>query len=371
MSAPRPGLVPIDRLVTGLTDRLEGLCAELFPEGKRDGPELVGWQGRTLKVHLDGTKRGVWCHFSAQVGGDPLDLVAYVQCGGNKVEAIKWAKSWLGLDGETVPAWRPPPPEEDEARRRDAAEDEAKRRAAAVQIWLSAAAELRGTPVEDYLAGRGIGLRALPFAPGAVRFHPGLWNAESQRKLPAMVAAIVGPHGKQVAVHRTWLAPDGRGGWGKAALRSPKATLGTLKGGFVSLWKGVSVDPETGEVRKAPPLSQAKGPVAVDMTEGIEDGLTVALACPERRVMAGISVGNWASIRLPEAVAEVWLWRQNDPVGSPAEKAFAKVVASFQGQGRRVFVVAPPQAFKDVNDMVKPESAPPAIAAAAAQGIGA
>ena len=48
------------------------------------------------------------------------------------------------------------------------------------------------------------------------------------------------------------------------------------------------------------------------LTEGIEDGLTVACAAPERRVAATVTLGKLSLIALPEAVTEVIVCADND-----------------------------------------------------------
>jgi hypothetical protein len=74
--------------------------------------------------------------------------------------------------------------------------------------------------------------------PSAWRSHPELYCKEVGRRLPAMLAAVVDLMGRHIATHRTWLAPDGKGGWTKADLEEPKKVLGSFKGGFIPLWKG-------------------------------------------------------------------------------------------------------------------------------------
>ena len=66
----------------------------------------------------------------------------------------------------------------------------------------------RGTPVETYLASRGICIcRALD----ALRFHAGLKHP-SGGIWPAMVALVTsGVDGTPLAIHRTFLARDGGG----------------------------------------------------------------------------------------------------------------------------------------------------------------
>jgi hypothetical protein len=150
-------------------------------------------------------------------------------------------------------------------RRRQAAED---KRRKALGLFLRGA-PIKDTPVELYLKTRGISLEALGRVPNALAFHPEVWNVEAGRKLPCMLAAVV-RQGRHIATHRTWIAPDGRGGWTKADLEEPKKVLGSFKGGHIPLSKGAC--------RKT--LEEIDAGVDVYASEGIEDGLSVAIARP-------------------------------------------------------------------------------------------
>lgn len=118
----------------------------------------------------------------------------------------------------------------------------------AKRLWQGAA-RARGTLTEKYLRSRGL---TLPPAP-VLRFASRCWNRETGKELPAMLARVDDANGEFVAVHRTWLTPNGR----KAALRDPKMSLGPISGGAVRL---------------APP-----GPVLA-VAEGIEDALSATIA---------------------------------------------------------------------------------------------
>ena len=142
-----------------LAQRIEALCRDLLPAGHREGQEWVearcakGGLGDSLSVRLAGEKRGVWGHFVADVGGDALDLVAYV-LGLTKGDAVKWAKTWLGVHGvpqapsrelKRSSAHRPGPRQDDAAARQRAA----------LKIWRQCK-PASGTLVEIYLGARGI-----------------------------------------------------------------------------------------------------------------------------------------------------------------------------------------------------------------------
>ena len=59
----------------------EAVAAYLLPNGKRQGSEwcagsVSGEPGHSLKVHLTGSKAGIWADFAEGKGGDLLDFGA-------------------------------------------------------------------------------------------------------------------------------------------------------------------------------------------------------------------------------------------------------------------------------------------------------
>lgn len=91
----------------------EGVCAMLLPNGKREGHEwrvgsVQGERGQSLGVHLAGEKAGVWRDFSADHGGDLLDLWRETR-GLSLADAIRQAKAHLGIqDGMPLEGHRKP-----------------------------------------------------------------------------------------------------------------------------------------------------------------------------------------------------------------------------------------------------------------------
>lgn len=329
----------IGDIVQMLAQRAELLARELLPAGKREGREWVckdapGFGGK-VTVCLGGAKAGVWLDCGRMTGGDALELVAIVACGGDKREALRWARGWLGLGEMTAGRGaRPVPPAPPRDLDRERREAEAKRQKGR-GLW-AAGVPIAGTPAETYLAGRGIALAALGRAPNVLRFHPRTWCADRAGEHPAMVA-LIQDQGVTIGAHRTYLAPDGRG---KARIKAAKKVLGQHKGGLIPLWRGASDQP----LAKAPP-----GDVLA-IAEGIEDALTVALHCPEWRVVACVSIGNMAELTLPPTIAEVRLCFDRDGENLACVQAREKAIARYAAEGRRVFEMRPPEGFKDFND---------------------
>jgi hypothetical protein len=306
---------------------------------------LAGEPGQSLGVRLTGARAGVWADFSSGERGDALDLVAAVLCGGDKVEAMRWARRWLGIGAtaatDVVPVRSAPVPT---GAARDAETEARRRKAVAVfgQTWEP----ITGTPAAEYLAGRGLDFRELGRVPRARRFHASCWCAEAGRALPAMLAAITGLDGTHLAKHRAWLAPRPDGTSGKAPLDRPKKVLGSFAGGSICLWRGAS----------GRPLSEAEPGEAVPLVEGIETALSVAFAAPELRVLCAISVGNLRRVELPPTVSAVILCVDNDEGNDAAERALARAVDHFRSERREVRVARPPAGVKDLNDVLTAEN---------------
>jgi hypothetical protein len=337
-----------------LRAQVETLVWQLLPNARRDGHylcvgSLSGEPGQSLKINVDGPNRGMWADFAAlgsdDGGGDCLHLIAKVLFRGELVEAIKWAKSWLGLDG-LDPARLETKKREARAAAVDAAKKAAElkevRRNRAVNLWLSGK-PIAGTPAEAYLRGRGIDVERLGRWPGSLRFHAEVWNREQGVKIPAMLSQMVTPDGRHVATHRTYLQFDKRKGWTKLDSPDAKMVLGACAGSFISLRKGAS----------GKSLGGMPGGEPVHITEGIEDGLTAAMARPEIRIVAGYSLGNIGSIVWPETVGGLVLLCDRDEAGSSAVDALERVIARQQARGMRVRYVMPPAGVKDFNEWLQ------------------
>lgn len=327
-----------------LARRIRPLCEQLLSAGKPKGSYwTVGGvdnePGGSMWIHLSGAKAGRWQDAATGEFGDALDLVAACTSRGDKKAAYRWACAWLGVAEGMQPAQQQKP--EQRARAAAANQDDVeRRRRAALRLYLEARPSLAGTPAAAYLAGRGIDLAQLGRQPRALRFHPSCLH-RSGRRFPAMIAAISNLAGVHVATHRTWLQPDAAGQWIKARVEDPKMTLGTFAGGCIRLWRGAS----------GKPLKDAPEDETVVVGEGIETCLSIALACPELRVLAAVSLGNMAAIQLPPQIRNVILAADND-LKPKAQLAFQRAVERHMDAGRDVRV-ARADVGKDFNDTLQ------------------
>lgn len=362
-SRPRPQLVPIDAIVDMMRARILDLVALWKLQGHRDGHDFVAYNplrnDRSLgsfKVAIDGPYKGMVKDFAgADATWSPLSFTAELWFGGDQSKALKWARAWLGLDGtdpESLTKTRAAVEIQDK-RQKDHEGKIARTRAYAKRLYLSGSDQVIGSPVDLYLQGRGIALARFPFPVRCLRYHPALHNGESDRAWPAMLAPIVASTGDFLGVHRTWLEVQGDGSVRKAPLEDAKLSLGTYRGGLIRLWNGIRVEPDTGEILAGRKLREEKAGAAIALTEGIEDGLSVALAFNELRVAAGVSLSNMIHLQLPDVIGAVEFWRQNDTPGSQADKDFRKVAEHQAAQGKRVTIVRPPAGVKDANDALR------------------
>lgn len=354
--------IAVDEIEAMLEDRIEALVAELLPNARRAGPEmrcgsLAGEAGQSLAVNVgSGSKRGWWKDFAGDDGGDALKLVAAVLFAGDIKKAIAWAKSWLGIDdGDPSRIEQHRIEARAQAdRRAAAAEDE---RLGAVERarkrWLGGRVLVPGDPVTRYLAARGCDPALLPRLPGVLRYHPAVPYGWQGPEVPAMLAAVVNLAGEIVGVHRTWLdtarnakaGPDLIGYERDGVPNDPKKVMGRYRddGAHIPVWKGA----HDCTLRDIPEGTD------VYVSEGIEDGMTVACADPSLRVIAMISVSNWMGLDLPPQMGRLILLRQNDPAGSEAAKAIARGITHHRAKGRRVLVVPLPDDVKDINDLAR------------------
>lgn len=344
-------LVEISDLAEMLAQRIDALCVHLLPNGKRERNEylvgsVAGEPGRSMSVCLRGARQGLWKDFSSDAdSGDALDLVAAVLFRNDKGEAVKWSRSWLGLD--TLD------PNRLEQRRRQAkaAADERDKKAHAEmmkirgdakRIWHGAQADILASPVHHYFMGRAIDMRRLERIPGAIRFSPSCWCAETNTRLPAMVSQIQTLEEGHISTHRTYLQRFPDGSWKKAKLEEPKKTLSSFRGGFIALNRGASGKP----IKEAPP-----GDLVI-IAEGIETGLSIAVEMPEARVLAGVSVTNFQNLVLPPAITRVTIAADNDGDNEKSAAAVDRAAQRFVDQGREVKIIYPPSG-NDFNDYLQ------------------
>lgn len=313
--------------MNALPDFLAAVRAELghAPEADRVQPgEFVRFSTNGMPGNRDG-----WLKWFADGRGG---------CYGCKRQ--QFSASWqAGRRGYLSPADRL-------ARDRERAEASARSAEKQRQQWAENArcnarmwAACRPLAPEDvacrYLLHR---LRVLPDPlPAALRFHPGLayWH-DGQRigTFPALVAAITSPAGELLALHRTYLDPDGR----KATLPegAPAKKLTAASGPIMG-----------GCIRLAEPTEAG----LIGVAEGVETALAASLTASiggRLPVVAAYSAGALAAWQWPPEARRVAICGDNDPAGL---EAVDRLAARALSAGLRVHRAIPSQPGLDWCDV--------------------
>lgn len=341
-----------------LLSRVEQLARELAPQGKREGMEYKALNpvrpDRKIGSFSINLRTGKWADFADARGARELPclgLIAYLATKDDFGRAILWAKDWLGISGRA-----PSAPERAKAnaeakaaaerRARADADREEKKRRAAHAIWLSGQ-ELNGADAASlYLEARRITVTQLAGGlPGALRFSPRVrYYHEGDRytEETAMVAAMhrAGAPEGFAAVHKTFLRRDAAGVWRKAFGKESKRILGPKSGATIRLCKGAS----------GKPLSKAPDGEWIGISEGIENGLSAAIARPGLRVLAAGTIENVGKAVLPPQIGGVYVIADNDRFGSKAEAALERACNQLADRGIELAIVRAPEGFKDFND---------------------
>lgn len=373
-------IASLDQVNEALADRLEDLLPELIGGRQVKGEWIAastsaGGVGDSLSVAMRGSKRGRWYHHAAGVGGDPLGLICYMRFNNCDMKrALAFARDFLGgkIEPETEKD-RELRAQRLKARERKERREERERKGRARWYFFEKAKPLQvGDPAWHYLNNRlGGRFSQLGHIPGSLRYMPELPNHQLGIKLPALVASVVAADGEMIALHRTWLMQ--RGGrdtdWDRlrAEDSSPNRTadkrelngkkvLGSFKGGSIRLWAGSRVHVQTGEVRRGwtwPQLLERGGRHPIMLAEGIETGLSLALAMKERRIVCTISIEGFAQIELPPCFDRVTIAADRDPDNPAAAAAIERAKLAHASAGRHCQVVYPPEGIDDWNTALK------------------
>ena len=298
----RPDIAEVKAL---LAERMPDLARELCGEPTDRARQEHRYRRKgSLAVVVAGQTRGSGYDHEAGQGGDALGLVAHMH-GTQMRPAWEWALRWLGVDTDhrqpfarPRPAAPPPPEQPPEPGRTD---DMAR------QIWASAQ-PAAGSMVETYLASRGLTLPA-----GApIRFHPACQRGAE--RLPAMVALMTSPQSAEgTGVHRTFLAPDGRGkAAGQAKMMAGKA----------------------GVIRLA-----AAAPSRLGLAEGIETALAVSQRGGWAPMWAATSSGAIRGFPVLPGIAELHVFADADKAGIDAARQCGR---RWVAAGRKARAIWPP-----------------------------
>ncbi|WP_294192776.1 CHC2 zinc finger domain-containing protein [uncultured Sphingomonas sp.] len=271
-------------------------------------------QERTPSLRLNDAKGTYHC-FGCGASGDIVSLVMHA-------ERLDFRRAVEWLAGANLP-WVDP------AERVKAAQEEEAERQAAMQraqaVWYSAAL-CDETPAEIYARSRGI---TMPLPPS---FRFGMIAAERNGPaVPALLAAVaIEGEPYPVGLQRIFLQPDGSG---KADMKSPKMSLGRIKGGAVRVT-----------------CRSKETPHEVIVTEGPEDALSLAQELPGREVWACLGTALMIEAQYPARIRSIVIAAQND---EPGRAAADKAAEGLRTRGFDVRIMYPADGYKDWNDQLR------------------
>jgi len=181
-----------------------------------------------------------------------------------------------------------------------------------------------------YLAKRGLRLEDFPDLP-KLRFHPKLIYREGGIHVgafPALLAMVEHPLHGLVALHRTYLSPEGT----KAPVTSPRKLTPPV---FVGATRGAAI--------RLFPLSSV-----LVVAEGIETALSAA-KLTGLSAWASVSAGGLEALMVPQGVNVVLIAADHDSRGLTAALNLAERLLR---SGLRVRLAVPPYPGNDWNDVL-------------------
>lgn len=347
-----------DHIVNGL----ESILGDLY-EAKRAFKGKNLWNVKNkwrpdskesqMVVWLTGARRGGWKDFVSGETGDAIDLVAFALKGAvdsdTRMIAVEWAEDRYGIRDM-------PKQQRDqlaaEARNRKVA-DEAKERRVnqeaidrARKFFFGCHPTVIGTPAAVYLASRNAPIDDVPNLGRSLRFRHDCeyWRLDSRPKMPAMIAAMSTVAGKIAACHYTFLASDGSG---KAAVDKAKMMYPATSGLVIRLTNGPS--------GLSAEQAAAQGVAGIcGLVEGIEDGLSAAIAAPDLRMWSCGSLSGFRSVPDHAAVSGWVVFKDNDWGKRQAQEQFDLAIARLKSFRKPVEVISMPADWgKDVNDAIR------------------
>jgi ATP-dependent exoDNAse (exonuclease V) alpha subunit len=272
----------------------------------------------SLSLSLEDNSFGLWKDFETDESGNIYQLVES-KMGVSFPESVKHISGYVGYKGSTKSVKKIP-----KKAKKDKGElsDQDKKSMLKAQKIYDKCRPVEGTLAQKYLTKfrKIAGVKYVK----DVKFHPGLYEPQTKKFLPAMVCGAK-REGKIEAVQAIYLDP--KTGAKYPGLDVAKRTTGRLK-------YGASVQLSSGSKQ------------VICVCEGPETALSVRHSFPNYTVISSLSVSNMAKIQYPKG-HKIIICQDNDGVNAPSEKAYEKIKTQLKEKGFDVVMVKPKDTFID------------------------
>jgi hypothetical protein len=225
---------------------------------------------------------------------------------------------------------------EPDAARRAAPEPDREDAKQTIKAILDGCDRADTTRLSAYLKFRGLSGKVPPYS---LLYHPSLPYFDDTRTrlgdFPTMVAQFEGIDGEVVALHRTYLSPEGPG---KADVAKAKKMTAVVRPGALR-----------GSAIRLSHINDVGDRLAI--TEGIETGLAVLQATATPTWATG-SASALQHVHIPARVRMVEIWADHDASGT-GQKAAGVLAERLVADGRTVYLMLPPTPGEDWLDVLR------------------
>lgn len=274
-----------------LRSQTEKIATDLLGKATmKSGDTIRFGQKGSLAIFIKGDKAGGFYDFEEGKGGDIFKLIE-VYGHMKKKDAIFYGARLAGFD-VTSPKpvskgiiSNPQHPEWDNKK----LHFKKKNKIAFAQKLANQSQAIKGTIVQKYLElHRGIHMEKYP---DDIRYHPGIYSKINGKSLPAMLVLARNKAGVVQAVQATYLDKENGNKFDKKTVNVVKQTFGNLQGATVN-------------------IGTLKGTTLI--TEGIENGLSLAASIPEANVKITLGKSNFKHLDAKNLTKDIIFCLDND-----------------------------------------------------------
>lgn len=341
----------ITQMIEALNQDAEKIATNLLgkPVSRTSHYLQFGTNKGSLRVTISGQKSGLWNDFSGELshhGKTGGNMFQFLQIFGGmtKKEVLEYSAKRFGYikngefnaNNEAITQWK----KENEIRLKTQQRNEQKRQEKRIQIARKLAGEskpIEGTLAQQYLKEERSIL--LNIHSSDIRFHEGVYSKLNEKTYPAMLVIARDKEGNIKAVQATYLNQNAKK-IDKETHAIQKQTFGVLIGASLSV--------------KASKIGSK--PSTTLIAEGVETGLSLAKACPEKDIQIVLGKSNLLHIDPKKITKYVVFCLDNDSKDMKDDKIIFESAKRLHEAGKNVSLTLPSalgNIKQDYNDVLK------------------